>query len=318
MKKNYSVLFRGWQAMKINSINQSDYNIKNQSKQKNNNTSFKGAVPEPAVNGLSNFYEKVAQTNPFQKVVRCFSQSNKSFSHILVIESCILSGFYMINTLTNKKIEKDQKPQMVINDALTLGLSTAGAYLAEDKINNLVIKGSEKYFMKNKDFYTGLGKKAQEAAKSAPKNELLEKVGEVSSKKGNELAKGIDDVAAMIGNHLKGIVGEGEKLKTFQITAEKLQDVQKSVKDAITNNKGNTEKAKETVKGLVDDVYNSAAARKEADKTFSGINKLKVLVIFGLIYRYMGPVLFTPISNKLSSKLFNNKKEKTEQTQEKK
>ncbi|MCD7779217.1 MAG: hypothetical protein LUH05_00910 [Candidatus Gastranaerophilales bacterium] len=306
--------------MRINSVNQSGYYNNQMQNKRNNNTSFKGAVPEPVVDGLSNFYEKVAQNKPFQKFISNFSKSDKTFTHLLVIESCILSGFYMINTLTNKKIEKEQKPQMVINDALTLGLSTAGAYLAEDKITDVVAKGSEKYFAKHKDFYTELGKKAQEAAKTSPKNELLQKVEEVVSKKGEDLSKGLDDVSSMISGHLKGIVGEGDKLKTFQIKPEKLQEVQTSVKDAVTNNKGNAAKAKETVKGLVDDVYNSAAARKEADKTFSGINKLKVLVIFGLIYRYLGPVLFTPIANKLSSKFFDKKKEDKEETktQEKK
>lgn len=305
--------------MKINSINsQYQYNnkIAGNKNQANAAPSFKGSVPQPVVNGLSNFYEGVAKTKPFQKFIKGFSNSNKTFTHLLVAESCILSGFYMINTLRNKKIKKEQKPQMLINDTLTLGVSTAGAYLVEDKITNVVAKASEKYFANHKDFYTELGKKAQDAAKqSSSKNVLLEKVGEVAGKTGEELTKGLDDVAAMVGSHLKGIVGEsGKKLKTFQIEPEKLQAVQTSVKDAVSSNAGNIDKAKETVMGLVDDVYNSAAARSEADKIFSGINKLKVLVIFGIIYRYLGPVVITPIANKISSKFFDKKKENTEKT----
>jgi len=304
--------------MKINSINsQYNYNkaLKNKNQQPNAAPSFKGSVPQPVVNGLSKFYEGVAKTKPFQKFIKGFSNSNNTFTHLLVAESCILSGFYMINTLRNKKIKKEQKPQMLINDTLTLGVSTAGAYLVEDKITNVVAKASEKYFANHKDFYTDLGKKAQEAAKSSDKSKLLEKVGEVAGKTGEELTKGIDDVAAMVGSHLKGIVGESGKLKTFQIEPEKLDAVKASVKNAVSGNAGNVDKAKDAVKGLVDDVYNSAAARSEADKIFSGINKLKVLVIFGIIYRYLGPVVITPIANKISSKFFDKKKDNTEKTQ---
>ena len=306
--------------MKINSINNRYQHNSNKNRQ-TAAPSFKGSVSQPLVNGLSNFYESTAKTKPFQKFIKGFSKSDRTFTHLLVIESCILSGFYMINTLRNKKIEKEQKPQMVINDTLTLGVSTAGAYLAEDKITNAVAKASEKYFANHKDFYTDLGKKAQETAKTGDKTKLLEKVGEVAGKTGEELTKGIDDVTAMVGSHLKGIVGESGKLKTFQIEPDKLKTVQSSVKDAVSNNAGNADKAKEAVKGVVDDVYNLAGARAEADKTFSGINKLKVLVIFGIIYRYLGPVVITPIANKISSKLFDNKKnkeDKTKETQQKK
>ena len=46
------------------------------------------------------------------------------------------------------------------------------------------------------------------------------------------------------------------------------------------------------------------------------MGKLKTIVIFGLIYRYIGPVLVTPLANKISSKLFKNDKDsKTENTQ---
>lgn len=308
--------------MRINSISP-NYNINNNfvPKKQNNNSkvqSFKGnTVPEPVVNGLAKAYSWVADRNLFSKGIEWFSKSNKTFTHLLVAESCLLSGFYMINTLRNDKIKKEQKPQMIINDALTLGVSTAGAYLVEDKITDVVMKGAEKYIANHKDFYKGLAKEAMAKAESTPKNELLNKVGEVI-KNGN-LASGLDDVAEMIGTHLKGIVTEnGGKSKAFGITKDKLQEIQTAVKDTVTNNSGSIEKAKEAVSGIVDDVYTSSAARAQADKILPGINKLKVLVIFGIIYRYLGPVVITPIANKISSKWFDKKTDKAESAQDKK
>lgn len=302
--------------MKINSIT-SGYNPKKQSNYKGQtqkDMSFKGFVPQPVVNGLSGFYEKVVANKGFQKFIKKFSNSNRTFTHVMVAESVLLSGFYMINTLRNKKIKKEQKPQMLINDTLTLGVSAAGAYLVEDKISDVVMKGAEKYFGAHKGFYTKIGEKVA----AANKDELLTKVAEVAGKKGSELKEGIEQVSSKMASQLKGIVGEEGKLKAFQITQDKLASVQNAVKETITQNAGNVDKAKEAVKGLVDDVYNSAAARGEADKILPGINKLKVIIILGIIYRYLGPVVITPIANKISSKMFANKKENVDKSQEKK
>ena len=115
--------------------------------------SFKGFTPEPVVNGLSNFYSKVASKNGFQKLINKFSNSNKTFTHLMVAESILLSGFYMINTIRNKKIDKEQKPQMLVNDLLTLGVSTGGAYLFESKVTKAFDKFTNNYFIKHKDYY---------------------------------------------------------------------------------------------------------------------------------------------------------------------
>lgn len=301
--------------MKINAITP-QYNLSNKSvKEKQGmKPSFNGLAPKPVVDGLAKFYNGVASTDKFQKLIKGFSNSDRSFTHIMVIESILLSGFYMLNTLTNKKIKKEQKPQMIINDTLTLGVSAAGAYLVEDKITNVVMKGAEKFFANNKEFYTNLGKEAANASKS----ELLSKVAETAVKTGEGLSKGIENVVQTVGSQLKGVVGEEGKLKAFQMTKQNLSGIQDAVREAVVKNAGNADKAKEAVKSVIDDAYNNAAARGEVDKILPGINKLKVIIVLGLIYRYLGPVVITPIANKLSSKLFNNKKEAQKpETQEK-
>ncbi len=295
--------------MKINSITPMQYSNKKTVPAMNNiqaNPAFKGIVPQPIVNGLSNFYEGVAAKGGFQKFIKWFSNSNKSFTHLMVAESCFLSGFYMINTLRNKKIKKEQKPQMLINDALTLGVSTAGAYLLDGKITNFVSKAAEKYFVNHKDFYSKLGAKIKETASEDLTKKVADAVKETDSAK---LKAGIENVAKFAGEQLKGIVGKEGHLKAFQITPDKLSEVQTSIKNAVSNNAGDVQKAAEAVKNATDDVFNSLAARAEANKILPGINKLKTIVIFGIIYRYLGPVVITPIANKISAKFFDKKKE---------
>ena len=289
--------------MRINSINNT-YQFKKNSNNYNNNPktqSFKG-VPSTITEPLSNFYEKVASKGGFQKFISKFSKTN-SFTHLMVAESCFLSGFYMINTLRNKKIKKEQKPQMLINDALTLGVSTAGAYLLDDKVTKVVDNLSNSYFTKNQDFYIN---KAKESAKNlAQKTGIMDDIFNAAKEATDD---GIGAVTKKIGEQLSGIVAKGDKTKAFQISADKLKEVQEGVSNAIKANKGNMEGAKKAATGLIDDVYDKLAGKVEADKVIPGINKIKTLVIFGIIYRYLGPVVVTPIANKLSSKFFSNKK----------
>ena len=287
--------------MRINSITPNYQAKRNQANNRvNSSPSFGGKkeiVPALVSDGLSKFYGGVAKTKGFNKFIDWFSKSPRTFTHLLVAESCLLSGFYMINTLRSKKIEKEQKPQMVINDAMVLGISTAGAYLVEDKVSDKIKQWSEKYFTKHKDFYTELGSEAAKKSKEA----LLDKVG----------VEKTDDIITSISDHVKNTKWP----KTFDIAQEKLDEVITNVKTALTENASNTAKAKEVVSEKIEEVYKTIAAKAEAEKTWGGINKLKVLVVFGIIYRYSGPVVVTPIANKISSKFFEGKKDKAEKTQ---
>lgn len=294
--------------MKINSINnQYQLNTRRNNNQnisqKQHNPSFNG-VKDVIAEPLSNFYDKVASTGKFQNFVTKFSRTN-SFTHLMVAESCFLSGFYMINTLRNKKIKKEQKPQMLINDAMTLGVSTAGAYLLDDKVTGIVNKVADNYFANNKDFYISRAKEAAQKMTAGIKDDIGKATVDASD----------DAIAAItkkISNQFKGM----DKSKAFQVTAEKLDDVAKTVTTAIKSNKGNADKAKEAVTGVLDDIYGKLAGKAEADKILPGINKIKTVVVFGIIYRYLGPVLVTPLANKLSSKFFDKKKPEEAKTQQ--
>ena len=294
--------------MKINSINNQYQlntrrnNIQNSS-QRQQNPSF-GGVKDVIAEPLSNFYDKVASTGKLQNFVTKFSRTN-SFTHLMVAESCFLSGFYMINTLRNRKIKKEQKPQMLINDAMTLGVATAGAYLLDNKVTNVVNKVADNYFKNNADFYIDKAKDAAQKMAAGIKDDIGKATVDASD-------DAISAITKKIGEQFKGM----DKSKAFQVTTDKLDDVAKNITSAIRSNKGNADKAKEAVAGTIDDIYGKLAGKVEADKIIPGINKIKTVVIFGIIYRYLGPVLVTPLANKLSSKLFDKKKPEEAKTQQ--
>ena len=294
--------------MKINSINNQYQlntrrnNIQNSS-QRQQNPSF-GGVKDVIAEPLSNFYDKVASTGKLQNFVTKFSRTN-SFTHLMVAESCFLSGFYMINTLRNRKIKKEQKPQMLINDAMTLGVATAGAYLLDNKVTNVVNKVADNYFKNNADFYIDKAKDAAQKMAAGIKDDIGKATVDASD-------DAISAITKKIGEQFKGM----DKSKAFQVTTDKLDEVAKNITSAIKSNKGNADKAKEAVAGTIDDIYGKLAGKVEADKIIPGINKIKTVVIFGIIYRYLGPVLVTPLANKLSSKLFDKKKPEEAKTQQ--
>lgn len=289
--------------MRINNISSTYQATKNQ---KNQTPSFKG-VPNFISDGLSQLYGKVASNDTFVKGVSKFSkfQKVKPFTCLMIAESVILSGFYMITTLRNKKIKKEQKPQMLVNDTLTLGVSATGAIVLDDVVTKAVDKMSESYFLKNQDFYIN---EARKAAENAQKSGILKSIGEAAE---NVTEDGIKAITDKIGEQAKDLIAKGQDLKAFQITSEKLGEIQEGVTNAIKSNSGNAEAATKAATEVIGELYDKLAGKVEADKIVPGINKLKTIVIFGIIYRYLSPVVMTPIANKISAKFFD-KKNKTE------
>ena len=98
---------------------------------------------------LSKGFEKLSKTKPLQKFAKFLSTKN-AFTHLLVLDSALISGTYMLRTMKNKKIDKEQKPAMLINDALVWGFSTSCTYLLDNKLNNLAEKTIDRFVKANK------------------------------------------------------------------------------------------------------------------------------------------------------------------------
>ncbi len=272
--------------MKVN--NQSYYNPKQK-------VAFNGAkdyVPKIVVNGLVNLNKKVKNSEVFKDGINYLSAKDKSFSHLLVTESTILSGSYMVCIAKNDKIDKKQKPQMIMSDALTLTFSTLGAYFLDEKLKNSFNKFTEKYFEKHKEFYTDFGKNEQMENGKTPLDKLLDKVKSIADKKGGELQKGLDDISNTMGNHLKNITGKKEDRTSFCITKEELVKAQEKVKNIIKTSKSSKE-AKKAVSKSVAELYNSSFARTAADLSKPWFSKIRQFSVFAVFYRLLGPDIST-------------------------
>ena len=108
------------------------------------NPSFKGANTV-ATEGLAKGISKIVKTKPYTNFINWFGnkfgKNDAFFPHVIATESLWLSGFYMYNTGKSKKIEKDQKLAMILNQGITAVLCAFGAY----KLDGVIKKKLSNY-----------------------------------------------------------------------------------------------------------------------------------------------------------------------------
>lgn len=82
------------------------------------------------------FTSKIAEWEALHKLADKFKDSKNLFQYCLTTGAVITSGMYMQQTYTNKKLEKDRRNTLVVNQGLTLALSTAGSFLLDKYVKN--------------------------------------------------------------------------------------------------------------------------------------------------------------------------------------
>ena len=264
---------------------------------------------------------KLASFKSVQNVVDWFKDKNYQ-AHLAAIVGCILSGFYMLDTARSKTIEKDQKMPLILNQGVVCAFSTAGAYTLnsylDKKINNVAelfsiakIKDTklQEHFLK----YKADPQYADVVERAALKNEKLSQILKKLENKfeftnntlvfiKDELKKSKDDtVAKNFIKEIKNINTQGrdkaDVLKELFLKRMKDSKVLKSVynREAMNN----------AVK-----LYAGRPESGNLPKLLNGFKTAKALMIFALIYRFVSPVIATPIANKFSEKFEAKKKSK--------
>ncbi len=231
----------------------------------------------------------------FAEVVR--NSGDRLFQHCLTVGSVITSGLYMQRTLTNDKLDKDRKQTLAVNQFLTLGVSTAGAYLLDDYLKEWWENVSARYVGLrvadsnfDKDFKDT--NKAISAInknlKSNPTVDLDNLIEQIKTERNLS-----DDSYNLLKDTVKGAkkaaLEDGDKLK--KIKPVKLNKfIEKMVK-----------------KGRI------AQLPDKLSKQLKGLGFLRSMIVFGFVYRYFVPVAVTKPANKLCDMYLERKKSKQEQ-----
>ncbi len=102
------------------------------------------------------FTSKIAEWGVLHKLGDKFKDSSNLFKYCLTTGAVITSGMYMQQTYTNKKLEKDRRNTLVVNQGLTLAISTAGSFLLDKYItgwwDNVTARFAG-HLLDDKDFY---------------------------------------------------------------------------------------------------------------------------------------------------------------------
>lgn len=82
------------------------------------------------------FTSKITEWDALHKVAERLKDNKNLFQYCMTTGAIITSGMYMQQTYTNKKLDKDRRNTLVVNQGLTLAISTAGSFLLDKYLKN--------------------------------------------------------------------------------------------------------------------------------------------------------------------------------------
>ncbi len=323
--------------MKIMNIQSTKFNS-NSPKRNSNSVSFKAVNSNSVKNAFKNGYSvltdaiamgegRLANTRPMQQFVDFMKDKNYQ-QHIVVGVGTALSGFYIFNTLKAKNIEKEQKMPLALNQGLVHVAASVGGYTLDNYLNKKLDKFTETFNianLENKDVQKmmlnmyekkdSLGKKEFNAFfKLVPHGKDKTKL--YSYKENITDSFDVDRrVMKQMKNHLK----KNPNDTIVKDIYEELKTVPKKADNAfIRKNEIFTSSAKRSPflrtifskQGFKKALKLATEGEKNISTLMTGLKVAKSLLVFGLIYRFVSPVLVTPIANKVSKHIEDKKKAK--------
>lgn len=147
----------------FSTVNHNNYSNYHKYQNKGNNPSFEGSMPlhsafldpfkrgyKQLVSGIAKHYTApLYQSKLAQYLVNNADKLSGPAGHMQTVGSFIVTGMYMEQTMTNKRLDKDKKKTLAVNQFLTLLASTIGAYVVDGKLNKMWENLTRKYMAKN-------------------------------------------------------------------------------------------------------------------------------------------------------------------------
>ncbi len=265
---------------------------------------------------------KLASLKSMQNLVNWLKNKNYQ-EHLAAFVGCTLSGFYMLDTARSKTIEKDQKPALIINQGTVCAMSTIGAYTLNHYLNKKINHIAELFHIakiedkkiqrKFEKFITDpdYANVVKRAAKNNPKvKDLL-----------NSFAKKFEfneKVKVYVKEEIKKLKGD-EAANNFlkeikNIVVPKGKDKAEIIKELYLKRMKNSKALqraynREAMNNAIKKIAGAEATGKMT-RMMNGFKTAQALMVFALIYRFVSPVVATPIANKVSEKLEAGKKAK--------
>ncbi len=283
---------------------------------------FANKAGDKGTSGIAYTLGALASLKPVQNLVNYLKNKNYQ-EHLAAFVGCTLSGFYMLDTARSKTIEKDQKVPLMINQGAVCAMSTVGAYTLNHYLNRKINHIAELFHIskiEDEKLQTKFLKFKQDPEyanvieRAANRNPKFKKTIETIKNKfeftsnvkvylKEEIKKHKDDkVAQEFLKEIKNISVENGKDKADIVKEIYLKKMTKSrAMQAAFNREGMNNAIKLVAK---------ADTTKKLTRMMNGFKTAQALMVFALIYRFVSPVIATPIANNISEKLENRKKQK--------
>lgn len=288
--------------MQISSLQTLNLNNVNYSRQ--NKPAFTGKVPVESklFNPISKRYDKMTDwiaRNYYERFYRSsfakwFIDKTKNVknmtTHMSAVGATLISGMYTVRTLQNDKLDPEKRKTLALNDVMTWGLSTAGSYFLDSKLANWW-DGVTTRFAANYLLDHPQGKKPRTFGNWTPANlnKFMEKWYLVKNRRIDNLNRKI--AASIADGSYKGA------------RKPNLQHVKPE--DAISYKN-------------IRDFNLDVLKNKRLTTLIDGMGVLKSLFVFGMVYRYIVPVLVMKPANKIGAMIHKKNAEKAEQQDVKK
>ncbi len=231
----------------------------------------------------NNYYKKLYNS----KFAKSFIEHTKGkawnnmTTHMSALGSTLISGMYVVKTLENDKLDQEKRKTLAINDVLTWGISTLGAYFLDAKLadrwENVTTRFTANYLLDNQ------------------KAKRVSTLGDWNPK----------DIRFMMGNWSELVNARidkiNEKIKSPEYKGGR-KLIQKVEKQAYTS---------------VRDFNLDVLKNRKLTTLIDGMGVLKSLFVFGMVYRYVVPVLVMKPANWIGQYIHNKKAAQNNETTQK-
>lgn len=306
-------------------MNTTSYNAPNLLKK--DKQSFKASVNPNVISRATNRATDViahgegwlASTKPVQKLIDFLKDKNYQ-QHIVATVGLVLSGFYMTDTARSKTIEKDQKMPLIMNQGIVATASTVGGYTLDNYLTKKLSNFTETFNISNikdktvQQIVLNMHAKKDNLEK-ADIDSLFSKIKNVEENRNYTWEKDIVESFEFnsgIKKQLKAQLKKTPNDETIKNVLEEIdkipkKDVEKPFKASeifVKNMKNNKFMKKLFSKQAFNNSLKLVTnGEKNLSQLMTGLKIAKSIMVFGLIYRFISPVVATPIANSMSARV---------------
>ncbi len=265
------------------------------------------------LNIREHYFKKMINSKAMEWFLNKTDKVENMSTHMMVAGSTLISGMYAIRTLNNDNLDKHKRHTLALNDCLTWGLSTIAAYTV-DKALNKKWEGATRRF-------------TAEYIKKHTDPEYIKSFNENEAKiKAECKAKGIPYNAPEFNPNELVLKCRENNITPYNLNQRILEEANKRSVEILKIDLKNKRIAKlnaslpknkqispleqlPAIKNVK--VFNVEVLKWPAlTNKIKGMDAIKKIFIFGMMYRYVVPVLVMKPANKIGAYIHKKNEEK--------